>query len=349
MSTRYRGLWLAVVVFAALVLVGGACTKKPDAQISVAGVTNLDSLTLRDNLVVGKASSLGSGGLAVTGNLSLSNGSLINTKGAVTVTDKLLVTSQIDAANGLSVAGYVTMSNGALVNSNGAVTVTDQLQVDSQLMAKNGIASTGGITMASGSSLVMAAGSIWDDSRYVYVLDDLNVGGALGVSGVISDSGTMLRFDDSGLFTGTLGVSSQLIAANGIAAAGGISSTGLVSVTNWGLFYGVALQPAVTQVVTANYGITPTNYSVMYLADDGAQATGTIALDTTVSIVNGTYPGQLLLVFWMDADGATLTIQDGGNMQGPSNADVVLGYQDSALFMWDALSSDWLCINVTDL
>ena len=148
-------------------------------------------------------------------------------------------------------------------------------------------------------------------------------------------------------FNATARVDSQFTAANGIAAAGGITSTGPITVSNWGLFYGIVLQPQLAQVVTASYGITPGNYSVLNLADDGGQATGTIALDTTVSIVSGTHVGQFLLVFWLDADGATLTIQDNGNMQGPANADVVLGYQDSAMFFWDG--TDWLCINVTDL
>lgn len=132
-----------------------------------------------------------------------------------------------------------------------------------------------------------------------------------------------------------------------VGETGAVNATGALSVTNWALFYGVALQPQLAQVVTASYGITPGNYSVLNLADDGGQATGTIALDTTVSIVSGTHVGQILLVFWLDADGVTLTIQDNGNMQGPSNADVVLGYQDSAMFFWDG--TDWLCINVTDL
>lgn len=164
MSTRNRGLWLAVVVFAALVLIGAGCTKKPDTQISVAGVTNMDSLTLRDDLVVGKASTLGSGGLAVTGNFSLSNGSIINTKGAVTVTDNLLVTSQIDAVNGVNVTGALTttgnldtagdviLHGGNIWDDSSDVDFLDDVQiagtltVDSQLIAANGIAAAGGIT-----------------------------------------------------------------------------------------------------------------------------------------------------------------------------------------------------------
>lgn len=324
MSTRNRGLWLAVVVFAALVLIGAGCTKKPDTQISVAGVTNMDSLTLRDDLVVGKASTLGSGGLAVTGNFSLSNGSIINTKGAVTVTDGLNVTSQVVAANGLSVAGYVTMSTGALVNSNGAVSVTDSLDVSSQIVAGNGVKVTGGMTLTASGDLVMAGGNIWDDTNDVTVMDDMGVEGRLDVTGVMT-------------------------AEAGLVSLNNISSTGAISVTNWGLFYGVALEPAYTQVVTAEYGITPTSYSVMYIQDDGGQATGTILLNAATSIVSGTIQGQMLLVFWMDADGATLTITDGGNVQGPGNANIVLGYLDSALFMWDNVTKDWLTLNVSDL
>lgn len=281
MSTRYRGLWLAVVVFAALVLVGGACTNKPDAQISVAGVTNLDSLTLRDNLVVGKATTLGSGGLAVTGPFTMSNGAIINSKGAVTVTDQLFVTSQVNAANG--------------VNATGSITASANVDV--------------------GVDLVMHGGNIWDDADDVDFLDDVEISNKLTVD-------------------------SQIVAANGIAAAGGITSTGAVSVTSWGLFYGVALQPAVTQIVTANYGITPTSYSVMYLADDGGQATNTIDLDASVGIVNGTKPQQLLIIVWNDSDGALLKIVDNSNVQFPADKYLTLAYLDAAIFMWHG--TDWV-------
>ena len=315
MNSRYRGLLVALAVLLVLVGLTAACTKKgPDAMVSVAGVTNLDSLTLRDNLIVGKASTLGSGGLAVTGNFSLSNGSIINTKGAVTVTDGLNVTSQVNAGNGLAVAGYVTMSTGALVNSNGAVSVTDGLDVSSQIVGQNGLKITGGMTLSASGDLVMAGGNIWDDTDDVDVLDDMQVSGKLTVD-------------------------SQLVASNGIAATGGITGTGPLSVTNWGGMYGLYL-PAASQVVTASYGITPTDHSLILLADDGGQATGTIDLDGTVGIVNGSKVGQLLIIVWNDSDGASLKVADNSNVQFPANKYLTLAYLDAATFMWHG--TDWV-------
>lgn len=404
---RWERLGLAAAVFLALAALVMGVGQEPQG-VSVMGVTNLDSLTLRDNLIVGKASTLGSGGLAVTGNLSLSNGSLINTKGAVTVTDQLQVSSQIAGLNGLTVAGNITstddlvMSTGAIVDATGAVTVNDQLYVASQIVAANGVDVTGNITVGASNDLVMHGGNIWDDTNDVDVMDDMEIAGKLVVGsqitasngvavtgnvtvstdldvagnafstsgsfrindaaiitgdltivgGNIADDGGSVRINDNTLITGTLNVTgmatfnsasrfdSQLNTANGLDAAGGITSTGLLTVTNWGLFYGAVLTPQVGQVVTANYGITPTSYSVIHVADDGGQATGEITLDGTTSIVDGTYAGQILVVIWTDTDGASLEFPDNSNVQFAAAGSLKLGPLEGAMFMW--FGTDWV-------
>ncbi len=188
MSKLERFGLVAAVVLALAALAYQGLKPQPEQQVGVMGVTNLDSLTLRDNLVVGKASSLGSGGLAVTGNISLSNGALINTKGAVTVTDQLYVASQVVALNGVSVAGNVTTTG--------------------QVAAGNGVAVTGNITV--GTDLDVA-GNAMSTSGSFRINDNTLVTGTLNVSGVATFN-SLLRAD------------TQLIAANGIDVSGGITA-----------------------------------------------------------------------------------------------------------------------------
>lgn len=163
--------------------------------------------------------------------------------------------------------------------------------------------------------------------------------GGLVITGNLSDENGSFRINDNVLVTGTLGVSSQVNAANGVAVTGGITATGALTVTSWGRFYGLVLQPALAQVVTASYGITPGNYSLLFLADDGGQASGQILLDDTVGIVDGTYQGQILVIVWTDTDGAELELDDGANVQFEGAKDLQLGAGESAMFIWTG--TDW--------
>lgn len=188
--------------------------------------------------------------------------------------------------------------------------------------------------------------------------------GAINASGVITASGGIVQGSGTpglavlGNITMTTGglintnssaaisvtdglyVTSQIDGANGLAVTGNVTATGALTVTSWGRFYGLVLQPALAQVVTASYGITPGNYSLVFLADDGGKATGTIDLDGTVGIVNGTYQGQILVIVWTDADGASLKISDNSNVQFPANKYLTLAAFDAAQFLWHG--TDWV-------
>jgi hypothetical protein len=288
-----------------------------------------------------------SGGINATGVVTASGGMVFggpisDNAGSFRINDNVLVTGTLQTSGQITATSQINALNGLAVTGN--LTVTTLVSQTTQVIA-DGVSSTGYMTAGVNFDL---AGNAMSTSGSFRINDNTLITGTLGVTGTIA-GGYQLTVADNMTVTKNGTVSQQMNVGNGLVVAGGITSSGQVTVSNWGLFYGIVLQPAVAQVVTANYGITPGNYSLLYLADDGEQATGTIALDTTTSIVAGTYGGQLLIVYWMDAAGATLTIQDGGNMQGPANADVVLGYLDSAWFMWDVLTADWLCTNVTDL
>lgn len=426
MRTKRFGLALALCLALAGLL--WACVKEKP-QVQVQGITNLDSLTLRDDLVVGKRTTLGSGGLALTGNLTMSNVAILNSKGAVTITDNLRMAGVVDDAGtdvrindgalitgSLAVAGNVsdsstmlrlndsTLITGTLgvtgtiaagyqmtvadnltvtgacdlksniadsananLRLNDNVLVTGTLGVSSQVNAANGVAATGNITAGAD---VDVAGNIFSTSGSVRINDPLIVTGSLLLSGPIDDpwavkidsdviitggmniagnfgdQGATLRLNDATLITGTLGVSSQINAAGGIATTGNMTTTGNLSVTAWSLLSGLVGEISSVQAITANYGITPTDQLIVYISDDGGQATDTVTLSAATSIVDGAHVGQLLIVVYVDTHGATMTIKDNANVQLPSNADLALGLNDSAWFLWNG--TDWICIAATN-
>jgi hypothetical protein len=267
------------------------------------------------------------GGIETGNNFTTTVGSFINSRGAVTVTDDLRVTGNVDAANAVG------------LRLKDDVLVTGTLGVSSQINAANGVNVTGNITV--GTDLDVA-GNIKSTSGDVRINDGALITGSLAVAGNVSDSSTMLRLNDDTLVTGTLGVSGDLTLSAGAALYG----SGVLSVTNAAEFWTVALQPAATQVVSTNYGVTVTNYSVIYLYTSATDAGVVVNLDGTNAVTDGAYVGQLLVLVNVDTDPATITVHKGKNVQAP--ADVALKAQyDSATFMWNG--TDWvlLCSAVT--
>ena len=205
-------------------------------------------------------------GVTVAGNVTMTEGAILNTNGAVTITDQLLVTSEIDGSNGLALTGNLT--------------VTGAGSFSSQLTASNGVAATGNVTV--GTDLDVA-GNIFSTSGSVRINDPLIVTGSLLVAGNVADSGTQsLRLNDDVLLTGTLNATgvatfnstvradSLLTAANGIAVTRGVTVTGNVTATammqvgTWGMY-----QPQTAIAVTNDSYITPTGtYQPLSLAAD---------------------------------------------------------------------------------
>lgn len=170
---------------------------------------------------------------------------------------------------------------------------------------------------------------------------DLTATGTLTAVDLVA-TGDLTLTDDLSADDLSVGV----ISAESIAASNNITVTGILSVPNWSMLKGYGLMPHATLALTTGYGITPTSNSLIYLADDGAQATGTVTLDATTSIVGGTYLGQLLTVIMTDADGATMTIKNGANVKLPGAGDLALGLNDSATFVWNG--TDWITISSVD-
>ena len=251
-------------------------------------------------------------------------------------------TGVITADAGIVMTGNLSDENGSFrVNDNALVTGT--LGVSSQINAAGGVAATGNVTVSTDLSV---AGNILSAAASVRINDPVIITGGLTVQGVVADNGTSVRIQDPVLITGSLGVTAQ-VSADGLASTNAITSSGSLSVTNWGRFYGLGFDSYSSQVVTASYGITPGNYSMIYLADDGGQATGTIDLDGTVSIVAGSRIGQILVIVWNDSAGAELEIDDASNVQIPDDKDLQCGYLEGAVFLWHG--TDWVYLGGCEL
>ncbi len=290
-----------------------------------------DSGTLfrvNDNAVVsGSLTATGKGtfdNLAVTQNLTVT--------GSASYTSLTIAEPMQDSgttfriADPLSVTGTLAVEgpvsdHGTILRLEDNTLVTGTLGVSSQVSA-DGLYSTNAITTTSNATVV-----------------------GLTVSGNVADSGTLLRINDNSVITGSLGVSGQ-VTADGFKSTNAISSTGVLTVTNWGTFYGVALLPGYTVAITTNGAINPTGYSLVLLSDNGAQATGNITLNATTSINDGTYIGQLLMIKFVDADGAGMIIKNAANTKLPAAGDMTLTVNDVVVLFWDG--TDWVCVSKSD-
>lgn len=169
----------------------------------------------------------------------------------------------------------------------------------------------------------------------------LNVTGGLEVgNNVTMTNGALINSKGAITVTDSVAVSGPLQVGNNITA------TGSLTVTGWAQAYGWVMRPRVTLAITAGMGITPGNYSLIWLTDDGGQATGTVTLSASTSIVDGTHVGQVLVVIYKDADGATMTIKDNANTVLPGGTDLVLGLDDAAVFVFDG--NDWYCVSYSN-
>jgi hypothetical protein len=185
----------------------------------------------------------------------------------------------------------------------------------------------------------------------VYVGKGLIVDGAITATTVVSSSNGFVStngFDVVGNITMTdgalLNTKGVVTVTDGIQVSGAISVASGLTVTSWSRFYGLALVPATTCVVTSGYSITPGNYSLVYLVDDGTRATGAITMSAVTSVISGTYQGQLLMVMCIDGDGALLTIPDNPNTA--LTGDVQLGISDTLTLMWNGY--DWVELAACD-
>jgi hypothetical protein len=212
----------------------------------------------------------------------------------------------------------------------GPLTVSGALTATTIVSSSNGFASTNGFDVVG--NITLTDGSLINTKGAVTVTDTIDL------QGNVADSLNSLRLNDSTLITGTLGVSQLVTGADGFSASDGITSSGSITVTSWGLYYGLATLPATTCVVTTGYSITPGNYSLVYIISDGAQATHAITMSAVTSILSGTYQGQLLMIMCTEGDGAALTIKDNANTA--LTGDIQLGISDTLTLFWNGV--DWV-------
>jgi cytoskeletal protein CcmA (bactofilin family) len=221
--------------------------------LTALGVTNL-AARLTGSQDVGIASGthfsgpvIVAGGLQTGNNLTMTVGGLINSKGAVTVTDQLHVSGNVNVAG-----GYLTVTN--LVSTTANLYVTGDLDIGGNLVSGSGSARI--------NDNLLVTGTVGTTSLVTYG------NGLTGAGGFTMTTGALLNANGAVTVSDQLNVSSLLTGANGIAAAGGITSTGnvtataMVQVGTWGLYQ----RQTPIAVINMTY-ITPTGtYQPLSLA-----------------------------------------------------------------------------------
>ena len=166
-----------------------------DGTLNVSGTASTGTLTAATgstfgNLTLGNGSitdssgaisfgneNLSTTGTLVTGNVTLSSGSIIDSSGAISFGNENLTTTGTVAGATGSTFGNLTMGNGSITDSSGAISFGNE-----------NLSTTGTITAATGSSLgnlTLGNGSITDSSGEISFGDEnLTTTGTLDVSGL---------------------------------------------------------------------------------------------------------------------------------------------------------------------
>ena len=207
-SNKWKGLLAAAGVMAvlALLLVAGLYLKPEEPAFSVAGVSNFDSVTLSQNLVV-------AGTADVAGAASFA--------GAVTMDGAQSVGTQLTVGNGITVGGSITVGNslmtvdtsgnvlidgtldqrGNVSDGAGAFTIADNVMVDG---ATDVIQLTvqGHSTQSSADNVFVVEQSDGTDKFTISTDGNMVVEGTSNLKGALSDSGGALTVADNLIIDG---------------------------------------------------------------------------------------------------------------------------------------------------
>jgi len=305
-------------------------TSGPMAGVTAQGVTNLDSLTLGQDLVVGRKATVAglptlNNGLEVKGNFTnTSNGTMrvyavvvsgtLDVAGVSTLAGGYTWTGQGTAGNGLQVTGTITQTSGtALLNS---ASVTGTLGVGGLLSPANGVDVGGNVTVT---HLVDAA--------------------AINASALFTAAASSV--------TGAETVGGLLTASNGLTASSITSTAGITVGTYVGAlsYYGAISS---TVGITNSEVVQVTGKMVIPLSVSDGAVGGSIlgTLDATNSLSDGAYNGQLLILINLDADADTIMVKNGANTA--IGKDRTLDVGDVMTLYWDGPGSVWRLVSILD-
>ena len=215
------------VVFGAIQIEGTTLSSTDSSTINInEGLIVDGSMTVSGSTTFLGAINAGSG--STIGNLTLANGSITDSSGAISFgNENLSTTGTMTAATG-STIGNLTLANGSITDSSGAISFGNE-----------NITTTGTITAATGSvfgTITVANGSITDSGGSISFGDEnLSTSGTLTTGtltlggGSITDSSGAISFGNENLSTtGTLNVS-------GLSTLGSLTVTGAMTFTSGGV------------------------------------------------------------------------------------------------------------------
>ena len=206
------------VVFGAISIAGTTLSSTDSATINInEGLIVDGTLSVSGTTTFSGAISAGSG--TTIGNLTLANGSITDSSGAITFgNENLTTTGTVTAATG-STLGNLTLANGSITDSSGAITFNDE-----------NLSTTGTISGATGSTignLTLSNGSITDSSGAIsFGNENLTTTGQLVVGNVTLSSGSIV---DS---SGAISIGNENLSSTGTINSGTGSTIGNLTLGN---------------------------------------------------------------------------------------------------------------------
>ena len=265
--------------------VSGATTFS--GSVSAGSGTTIGNLTLADGSITDSsgAISFGNENLSTTGtlaaatgstlgNLTLANGSITDSSGAITFNDEnLSTTGTISGATG-STLGNLTLANGSITDSSGAISFGNEN------LSTTGTLAVGNVTMSSG-SIVDSSGAISFGNENLTSTGTINsgTGSTIGnltlANGSITDSSGAISFGDENLSTtGTLAVGNVTMSSGSIVDSSGAISFGNENLTSTGTINS-GTGSTIGNLTLGNGSITDSSGAISF-GNENLSTTGTL-------------------------------------------------------------------------
>ena len=319
----------------------GATISSSDSSI----ININEGLIVDGTLLVTGASSLSgaiSGGTGSTlGNLTLANGSITDSSGALSFgNENLTTTGTLTAATG-STLGNLTLANGSITDSSGAISFGNENLTTTGTMSAETGSTIGNLTLADG-SITDSGGSISFGNENLSTTGTVTVGNLLLASASITDSSGAISFGNENLTsTGTInsGTGStigNLTLGNGsITDSGGSIDFGNENLSTTGTF-------TLGTMVMAAASITDTSGAISF-GNENLSTTGTLGAGaTTVDAI--TVSGTVSMAGTVNID--NLNFND-NIISSDSNADILVTPGGTGTVLISNLTVD-SSINITD-
>ena len=209
--------------------------------------------------------------------------------------------------------------------------------------SSNGLQVTGNTTSTLTTNVLrygVAVISTTLDANTVNVTDQLTTGAGIDVGGAAEITGTITGH-------GVATIAGLVTASNGLTASQITVTAGVTVGTYVGAlsFYGaISSTVAITNAQVIPY--TGKLIIPVTVADGGVGGSIAGTLNSTDSISDGTYLGEILYIVNVDADTDTLVIKDAANTE-LGASDLTLGPQDSCTLYWDG--SVWRIVAKCDV